>query len=81
MGKPDTWLEAAAPAWKTSVVIEQFKAVMAVRDIVPPDDLIADGRLHRCDAVGKNGKSDASYLLHLGGYPAGGFENHRDGQG
>jgi putative DNA primase/helicase len=81
MEKLETWLETAAPAWETSVVIEQFKTAMAARDIVPPDDLMADGCLHRCDAAGKNGKGDASYLLHLDGYPAGGFENHRDGQG
>jgi phage/plasmid primase-like uncharacterized protein len=51
------------------------------RGIVPPDHLIADGRIHRCDAEGKNGKHDAAYLLHLDGVPAGGFQNHRDGLG
>ena len=63
------------------MVIEQFKVAMATRDIIPPSDLMTDGRLHRCDAAGKNGRNDASYLLHLDGCPAGGFENHRDGQG
>lgn len=43
--------------------------------------LHADGRLHRCDAIGKGGKGDAAYLLHTDGLPAGGFENHRDGLG
>ncbi|GHT81370.1 hypothetical protein AGMMS49960_17690 [Betaproteobacteria bacterium] len=61
--------------------IEQFRSALVARDIVPPDDLLADGKLHRCDTVGKPGKQDAAYLLHLDGIPAGGFENHRDGRG
>ncbi|GHT96337.1 hypothetical protein FACS1894116_13300 [Betaproteobacteria bacterium] len=61
--------------------IDQFRAALVARDIVPPDDLLADGKLHRCDAVGKPGKQDAAYLLHLDGIPAGGFENHRDARG
>lgn len=62
-------------------VIEQFKRAMVARGLIPPTDLIADGRIHRCDAEGKNGKGDGAYLLHLDGVPAGGFENHRDGLG
>jgi putative DNA primase/helicase len=54
---------------------------MAARGIVPPDELLTDGKIHRCDVEGKNGKGDASYLLHLDGIPAGGFENFRDGLG
>ena len=34
----------------------QFRAVLARRDIVTPASLIADGKLHRCDAVGRGGK-------------------------
>ena len=41
---------------------------------------MADGRLHRCHAAGRNGRGDAAYVLHLDGLPAGGFENHRDGR-
>ncbi len=53
---------------------------MRARNIIPPDDIQADGRLHRCDVDGgRRGKRDAAYLLHLDGYPAGGFENWRDG--
>lgn len=62
-------------------VIRQFRDAMARRSIIPPDDLLADGKLHRCDAEGKGGKGDATYLLHLDGIPAGGFENWRDGLG
>lgn len=61
--------------------IDQFRAALAGRGILPPADIRADGKLHRCDAEGKGGKNDAAYLLHLDGVPAGGFENHRDGLG
>jgi len=62
-------------------VIEQFRSALASRGIIPPALLLADGQLHRCDSEGKNGKKDAAYVLHLDGFPAGGFENHCDGQG
>jgi putative DNA primase/helicase len=59
--------------------VQQFRNALAARGIIPPKDLIADGRLHRCDAEGRGGKGDAAYLLHLDGIAAGGFENWRDG--
>ena len=62
-------------------VIEQFKRAMITRGLIPPTDLIADGRIHRCDVDGKGGRGDGAYLLHLDGVPAGGIENHRDGLG
>lgn len=37
-------------------IIERFRAALAARDIVPPERILADGRIHRCDAFGKNGK-------------------------
>lgn len=61
--------------------IQQFREALSERGIISPDELIADGRIHRCDVEGKNGKGDGAYLLHLDGVPAGGFENHRDGMG
>jgi len=67
-------------SFTTAEVIDRFRAALAARDIVAPDRIIADGRLHRCDAAGKNGKGDAAYLLHLDGLPAGGLENWRDGK-
>lgn len=70
---------ATIPA--TAEVIDRFRAALAARDIVPPENIIADGSIHRCDAAGKNGKGDAAYLLHLNGIPAGGLENWRDGRG
>ncbi|MCA3139636.1 MAG: DUF3987 domain-containing protein [Rhodocyclaceae bacterium] len=62
-------------------VLDQFRAALRARDIVPPEPLLADGRLHRCHAAGRNGRGDAAYLLHLDGIPAGGLENWRDGLG
>lgn len=61
--------------------VQQFREALASRGIVPPADLLADGEIHRCDTEGKCGKGDASYLLHLDGIPAGGFQNWRDGLG
>jgi putative DNA primase/helicase len=63
-----------------SDAISQFREALTARGIVPPDELIADGVIHRCDVDGKKGKGDASYLFHLDGIPAGGFENWCDGQ-
>ncbi len=65
----------------TSQALAQFRAALIARDIVPPDPIVADGRLHRCNAVGRRGRGDAAYLLHLDGIPAGGLENWRDGRG
>ncbi len=64
-----------------SEVLDQFLAALSAREIVPPDSIIADGRLHRCNAAGARGRGDAAYLLHLDGLPGGGMENWRDGHG
>jgi phage/plasmid primase-like uncharacterized protein len=62
--------------------VDQFRAALAGRGILlKSGEVIADGRIHRCDAEGRGGKGDAAYLLHLDGIPAGGFENWRDGLG
>jgi uncharacterized protein (DUF927 family)/phage/plasmid primase-like uncharacterized protein len=61
---------------------DQFRSAASARGLILPDDIIADGRLHRCDVQGgARGKGDGAYLLHQDGIPAGGFENHRDGLG
>lgn len=65
----------------SSEAFEQFRATLVARDIIPPDPLIGDGQLHRCDAVGKRGRHDAAYVLHLDGFPCGGLQNWRDGRG
>lgn len=60
---------------------DQFRDAIRSRNIIPPDQLIGDGAIHRCDAEGTNGKGDAAYVLYTDGIPAGWFENHRDGLG
>jgi phage/plasmid primase-like uncharacterized protein len=60
----------------TAEVIDRFRAALAARGIVPPECIIADGSIHRCDAAGKNGKGDAVCLLQLDGIPAGGAVTH-----
>ncbi len=61
--------------------ISQFRSRLSARGIIAPANLLADGRLHRCDAEGQGGRGDAAYVLHLDGVPAGGFENWKDGRG
>lgn len=61
--------------------IQQFRDAMAARGIVPPVEIIADGKLHRCAVEGAHGEGDGAYVLHSDGVPAGGFTNWRDGLG
>jgi uncharacterized protein (DUF927 family)/phage/plasmid primase-like uncharacterized protein len=61
--------------------VPQFRNALEARGIVPPAEIVADGRIHRCDVAGNNGRGDAAYLLYLDGVPAGGFENWKDGRG
>lgn len=66
---------------RTDSALEQFRAALIQRGLVPPAEIQADGAIHRCDADGRKGRKDGAYLLHLDGIPAGGIENHRDGRG
>ncbi len=61
--------------------VQQFREALLTRGIHPPAELVADGHIHRCDVEAPNGRNDASYLLHLDGIAAGGFQNWRDGLG
>jgi len=63
------------------VVLEQFRAALRVRGIVPPAEIIANGKIQRCDAEGRKNQRGAAYKLHMDGMPAGGFENWHDGRG
>jgi putative DNA primase/helicase len=59
----------------------QFLEAAANRGIIIRK-IIADGRFHRCDAEGKNGRGDASYRLILDdNFPVGFLQNFRDGLG
>ena len=62
-------------------VIGQFEDALRARGIIPPQRVLTDAKLHRCNVEGRGGKGDAAYVLHLDGIPAGGFQNWRDGLG
>jgi putative DNA primase/helicase len=63
-------------------VLDRFAEAMRKRGLIPPRDIQADGKIHRCDVIGKRGKNDGSYLLFpTGKVPAGGFQNFKDGLG
>jgi putative DNA primase/helicase len=75
-------LDMTLRGYESSPVIQQFEAALARRGLKPRRALVADGRIHRCDAKGKHGRDDGSYLLHIdGAIPAGGFQNWQDGDG
>lgn len=64
------------------LVLNDFENALRERGIIPPPGgVVADGKLRRVDAEGKNGKSDAAYILFDDHPVAGGFENWRDGRG
>jgi phage/plasmid primase-like uncharacterized protein len=71
----------AADTLTEADAIATFCDALRQRGIIPPWYIVADGKLHRCDAEGGHGKGDAAYLLHLDGIPAGGFQNWRDAEG
>lgn len=61
--------------------LAEFAAVLAARGL-SAKKIIADGRIHRCDAgADRAGKGDGAYILHLDGVPAGGCMSWRDGLG
>ncbi len=61
--------------------VEQFKEAIGQRGLIPPNNLVADGKIHRCDVIGEHGEGDGSYLLHSDFPQAGGFQNWKDGKG
>jgi putative DNA primase/helicase len=60
-------------------VLTEFRAAMRAHGLVPPDVIQADGLIHRTDVDAAGGQGDGSYLLHLDGVPAGGFQNWHSG--
>lgn len=54
---------------------------MRGRGLVPPADLIQDGRIHRCDADEARGKQDGAYSLFSDESGGGWFQNWKDGLG
>ncbi len=56
--------------------IEQFKNAMFEHGIEPPEQIIADGALHRFKIAGK---LNGAYVLHLNGRAAGWFQDFKQG--
>ncbi len=57
----------------------QFREAASQRGLKLPLKLAADGKIHRCGTEDEPRGSDGSYILHLDGVPAGGFQNWKDG--
>ncbi len=59
--------------------IARFKDAVAGSGLTPPDDIHADGKIHRFSTGGKRGDLSGWYVLHLDGIPAGVFGDYRQG--
>jgi putative DNA primase/helicase len=57
--------------------INQFKSAILDAGITPPENIIADGLLHR--SKDSNGKVNIAYILHINGRPAGYFQDFKQG--
>lgn len=53
--------------------IDQFKTAIVAAGLIPPDTIIADGKLHRFSSNGKSRDDSGWYVLHPDGIPAGVF--------
>lgn len=62
-----------------SDALEQFRDAIANAGLTPPDDVEADGRLHRFGANGKRHDDSGWYVLHGDGIPAGAYGDWRTG--
>ncbi len=58
---------------------EQFRAAILAAGLTPPDDMVADGLLHRFPTNGRRGDDSGWYVLHDDGMPAGAFGCWRSG--
>jgi len=64
-----------------SDVLDQFGRAMRAAGLETPDEIIADGKLHRVRIAGdKAGARNGWYVLHGDGLPAGEFGSWRSGQ-
>lgn len=59
--------------------IEQFRTAIQAAGLEPPDDIQADGTLHRFPSNGRRGDDSGWYCLHGDGIPAGTFGCWRSG--
>ena len=56
-----------------TAIEQHFSAAIAGAGLQPPDDVRADGQLHRFSTTGKRGDTSAWYVLHADGIAAGVF--------
>ena len=61
-------------------VIEGFKDSIQAAGLVPPDEIIADGRIKRFSSSGKRGDDAGWYICYNDGIPAGCFGDWRSGE-
>lgn len=59
--------------------IEHFRLAIAAAGLTPPDDVKADGKIHRFSTNGRRGDDSGWYCLHLDGVAAGAFGCWRTG--
>ena len=58
---------------------EHFRAAIASAGLTPPDNIEADGTIHRFSTSSKRSDDSGWYLLHLDGIPSGAFGCWREG--
>lgn len=59
---------------------DEFRQALRDAGLIPPDHILADGRLHRINAEDeKPGKKSGFYVFHVDGLPAGAFGDWHDG--
>jgi putative DNA primase/helicase len=63
----------------SSAVTEAFRAAIEAAGIIPPAEIISDGRLHRFPTNGRHDDDAGWYVLHSDGLPAGKFGCWRSG--
>lgn len=58
---------------------EQFRAAILAAGLTPPDEIHADGKLHRFPSSERRGDDSGWYVVHTDGVPAGAFGCWREG--
>jgi len=76
---PEGHREAAEQGLTATDIVARFAAAMQASGVNPPDEIIADGRLHRFSTNGERGDDAGWYVLHADGIPAGAFGDWRSG--
>ena len=58
---------------------DQFKLAIAAKGLVPPNEIVGDGEIHRFGSNDKPSNKDGWYTLHTNGIAAGAFGDWREG--